>query len=163
MALREQNAAHQDVAFDVFGIFLQYFFGESFGLADGRGRLLAAHQVIVSEPHANFEVVRIQIDDLLHLIECLLISLKAFVSVRQSPVRVGESLVDLQGATKLQACFLKLLVFQEGLATSDMLGFGFFRCGARGRKKGSGNYDEQRKDVELSALSIFHYCGSPVS
>src|SRR5947207_3514282 len=161
MTLRKQDATHQDVAFDMIGIFLQYFFGESFGLADGRRRLLTAQQVIVSEPHANFEVVRIQVDDLLHLIECLLISLKAFVSIRQSPVRVGESLVDLQGAAKLQACFLKLLVFQEGLATSYMLGFGFFRRGARAQKKGSGNDGEQRKDVELSALSIFHYCGSP--
>ena len=120
MALREQNAAHQDVAFDVFGIFLQYFFGESFGLADGRGRLLAAHQVIVSEPHANFEVVRIQIDDLLHLIECLLIPLEAFISICQSPVSIGKPLVDLQRAAKLKHGFLKFFVFQQGLATSHM-------------------------------------------
>ena len=101
MTLRKQDAAHQDVAFDVIRIFLQYFFRKSLGLADSRRRLLAAHQVIVSEPHANFEVVRIQIDDLLHLIECLLIPLEAFISICQSPVSVGKSLVDLQGAAKL--------------------------------------------------------------
>ena len=101
MTLRKQDAAHQDVAFDVIRIFLQYFFRKSLGLADSRRRLLAAHQEVISEAHANFQVVWIEIDDLLHLIECLLISLKAFVSVRQSPMRVGELIVDLQGAAKL--------------------------------------------------------------
>src|SRR5438094_2428213 len=110
MTLRKQNAAHQNVSFDVIGIFLQYFFGESLGLADGRRRLLTAHQVIVPESHAHLEIVWIQIDDLFHLIERLLISLKAFVSVRQSPMRVGELLVELQRAAKLYACFLKLSV-----------------------------------------------------
>src|SRR5437879_1761349 len=38
-----------------------------------------------------------------------------------------------------------------------MLGFGFFRRGARAQEKGRGYDGEQRKDVDLSALSIFHY------
>jgi len=59
-------------------------------------------------------------------------------------VRFGELIVALQSIAEFQACFLKLFVFQEGLATSDVLGLGFLRGGARAQKEGGGNYGKQR-------------------
>src|SRR5687768_17902781 len=75
-------------------------------------------------------------------------------------MRFGELVVDLQGTAELQHGFLKLFVFQKRLATGDVVGFGFFRRGARAKDKDGGEQGKkQRKDVELAAaLSIFH-CG----
>ena len=77
-------------------------------------------------------------------------------------MRIGELVVDLQSIAKFEDGFLKLPVFQERLAASDVLGFGFFWRGARAHEqRDDGKRNEQRKNVKLSALSIFHYCISP--
>src|SRR5438105_15318852 len=91
MILGEEDAPHQDVTFDVIGIFLQDLFRQALGLADGRGGLLAAGQEIISQARAYVEVICVQLDSLLHLVEGLLIALESFVSIRQSPMRVGET------------------------------------------------------------------------
>ena len=128
--LGEEDAPHQDVPFDVIGIFLQDLFRQALGLADGRGGLLAAGQEIISQARAYVEVICVQLDSLLHLVEGLLIALESFVSIRQSPMRVGETIVDLQRSAEFKRCFLKLFVFQQCLTAGDVLGLGFFGRGA---------------------------------
>ncbi len=44
---------------------------------------------------------------------------------------VGQLLVDLDRRAKFERCFLKLFVFEQSLAASDVLRFGLFRGGAR--------------------------------
>ncbi len=112
MVLRKQDATHQDVTFDVIRIFLQHFFCQSLGFSDRRGRLFAAHQIVVTQLYPHVEVVRIQLDYLPHFFECFLVTLQAFVGVRQSPVRFGELIVDLQSVPEFKRRFLKLFIFQ---------------------------------------------------
>ena len=142
--LRKQDAAHQDVTFDVVLILLQDFFGETLSFRDCCGRFLAAHQIVVAELHAHVEIVRVEFHDRAHLFEGFLIALQTFVRLRQSPMCIGELLVDLQRTAKLERGLLKLFVFQQGFATSDVLGFGFF--GGRARAEGdSGGNDSDEK------------------
>ena len=74
-------------------------------------------------------------------------------------MRIGELVVDLQSAAKLERSFLKFLVFQQRLSAGDVLGFGFFGGRARADEKGGHDRnDEQKKGRELSAaLVICHY------
>jgi len=78
-------------------------------------------------------------------------------------VRVGELLVDLQGTAKLERGLLKLLVFQQGFATSDVLDFGFFGGRARAEANSDGNDgdEKQRKGRDFSAALSCHYGKSP--
>ena len=80
-------------------------------------------------------------------------------------MRSGELVVDLQSIAKFEHGFLEFLVFQECLSASNVLGFGFFGRSARAahEQRGDRKGNEQRKDVKLSALSIFHYCMISVS
>ena len=147
------------MTFDVVGIFLQYLFRETFGFRHRRRGLLAAHQVVIAELHPYVEIVGVQLRSLLHLFERFLVTLEAFVGVRQSPMGIGELLVDLQSAAKLERCFLKLFVFQQRLSAGNVLGFGFFGGRARAdEQRGDDRNDKQKKGRELSAaLVIFHY------
>src|SRR5205823_6375556 len=85
------------------------------------------------------------------------------VRFRQSPMCIGELLVDLQRTAKLERGFLKLLVFQQGFAASDVLGFGFFGGRARAEADSGGNDsdEKQRKGRDLSAALSCHYGRSP--
>ena len=147
------------MTFDVVGIFLQYLFRETFGFRHRRRGLLAAHQVVIAELHPYVEIVGVQLRSLLHLFERFLVTLEAFVGVGQSPMRVGELLVNLQSTAKLERRFLKLFVFQQRLSASNVLGFGFFGGRARtDEKRGNDRNDEQKKGRKLTAaLVIFHY------
>ena len=139
LVLSKQDAAHQNVSFDVVGVFRENFFRQPLGLGDGRGRFFASGKIIISQPHTNLEVVRVQLSSLPHFFESFLISLQTFISVRQTPMSIGELLVYLQRGAEFERGFLKLVLFQESLAASDMLGFSFFRRGARAQKQGGGN------------------------
>ena len=78
-------------------------------------------------------------------------------------MRVGETIVYLHRSAEFKRCFLKLFVFQQCLAASDVLGLGFFGRGAGADDQGdSQEGKKQSYGVEVSAaLSIFHYGGSP--
>ena len=137
--LRKQDAPHQDAAFDVIGIFLENFFRQPLGFGHGGGRLLGANQIVVAQLHAHVEIVLVQIENLLHLIERFLITLEAFESLSQSPVGVGELVVDLQRGAKFKRRFLKLFVLEQSLTARDVLRFGLFRGGTRAQQKGGGD------------------------
>src|SRR5690242_20294845 len=156
--LREQDRAQQNVPFDVVRVFLEDFFGKSFGFAKCCGGLLRADKIVVAELHAHVEIVRIELRRLAHLVERLLISLQPLISRRQSPVRISELLVDLQRGAKLEHGFLKLFVYQQCLPTGDVLSFGFFGGRARAQDERGNQHNGQGKNVKLAAaLSIFHY------
>ena len=139
MVLSEQHATHKNVAFDVIGILLQHFFGQPLRFTQRRrGLLTTTRKVVTAQLDTSVQVVRIELGRLPHFVEGFLITLQAFVRLGQSPVRAGQTFVELQRVAKLDRGFLELFLFKQSLTAGHVLRFGFSRTGAGAHCQGDG-------------------------
>jgi len=65
--LREENAAHQNVTFDVIGIALESFFRELFSFGEQLRAACAGREIVVAEFYARIEMRLVVVDCLLQL------------------------------------------------------------------------------------------------